>query len=218
MSCKMVRQGKAFVAQNVAMTETDRQLPLGRRDFSRPCRPFRARPAGSGCGTRSRRLRADAGVGAGRARRRPDRHRQCLRDDDARLHGSAVQDRRHAARPRVRGGARRAIPASSSRPSRWPTPTPGTAGSARRASARGRLRRSSGRSAPRPAPTPRRSRWRGSSPARWRKAASRCSRTTPRTRCGRSAGSRIRTARAGSRALRSWWPMSTRRRRATRAL
>ena len=217
MSCKMVRQKNALMAQNVANDRNRSPVAAGRRDFSRPCRPFRARPAGRGRGACARRLCADAGVGAGRARRRPDRDRQCLRDDDARLHGGAVQDRRHAARPRVRGRAQRAIPASSSRPSRSPTPMPGTAGSARPASARGRLRRSSGRSTPRPAPTPPPSRWRGSSPARWRKAASRCSPTTPRTRCGSRAGSRIRTARAGSRASRSSSPMSTKRRRAMRA-
>ena len=75
----------------------------------------------------------------------------------------------------------------------------------------------SGRSTPRPARTPPPSRWRGSSPARWRKAASRCSPTTPSTRCGSRAGSRIRTARAASRASSSSSPTSTRRRRATRA-
>ena len=47
----------------------------------------------------------------------------------------------------------------------------------------------SARSGPRPAPPPRPSRWRASSPARWRRAASRCSPITPRTRCGSRAGS-----------------------------
>ena len=88
------------MAQNVAMERNCSPVAGWRRDFSRRCRPFRPRSAGCGRGAHAGGLCADAGC-PGRAGRRPDRHRQCLRDDEARIYGGAVQDGRHAARVRV---------------------------------------------------------------------------------------------------------------------
>ena len=82
--------------------------PAARRFFSITsaisCATRRQQP-----GVGARRLCADARVGPEQPRRRraADRHRQRHRHARARLCRGAVQDRRYAARPRVRGGAGR---------------------------------------------------------------------------------------------------------------
>ena len=162
------------------------------------------------------RARADAGVGAGRAGRRPDRHRQCLRDADARLCRGAVQDRRHAAWPRIRS---RAHPHAGIQLAAFAV-----------ADAKAwhrRLGEAGFRTRPiapfqRPVDTETGKETAAFTVARvepgeMAKAASRCSPITPRTRCGSRVGSRIPTARPGLRASRSLSPMLTKRRRATHA-
>ena len=79
-----------------------------RRDFPRPCRPFRTRSGSGDPRARPRRLRPDAGFHSGqsRARRRatPHRHRQHHGHVCKGLYRSAVSHRGHPARPRAHGG------------------------------------------------------------------------------------------------------------------
>ena len=81
--------------------------PPCRRDFPRPYRPFRARPGSGGASADACGVRAHVGFGpgqrrSGRRRAASHRHRQRDRHVLARLYRVLVQDRRHAARPRVR--------------------------------------------------------------------------------------------------------------------
>ncbi len=102
----------AIVNATIEPNEIDRQLPVGDEIFLDHVAHF-VRDAGRrAAGAGPLRFRADADLYPGQSRsfRRttPDRNRQRHRDVRARIHGSAVQDRRYAACPRVRCDAGRA--------------------------------------------------------------------------------------------------------------
>ena len=110
-----------------AHAPADRQLPLGARFFSTMSAHFVRDPQAAAARSRARALRprplsvqVNPDPAGGRAA--AHRHRQRDRDVRARLYRGAVQDRRHAARPRARRRRWRAIRACISRPSRCATP------------------------------------------------------------------------------------------------
>ena len=122
-----IRQQRVLGARS--QTRSRPPASARRRDLSRPCRriscatrrpPPRARARGFAPAPLSVQVNPDPAGGDAATHR----HRQRDGDVLARLYRGAVQDRRHAARPRARRRRSRAIRASTSRPSRLRTRAP----------------------------------------------------------------------------------------------